>query len=110
MPNVGGAEWKEIDWVVETAQKEGTINFHRFEDWYREHVTQKQMEDEVKRVSTMHRQLGWSRGKTMKRIMSMPLHVFNILRQIDPEFARNTPEGKKKVYRFLLRHPMFTVR
>lgn len=103
-------EWKEIDWVVETAQQESSNYFHRFEDWYAQHQTQKSMEDEIKRVSTMHRQLGWTHGKTMKRIMSMPLHVFMILRAIDPDFARNTPDGKKKVYKFLARHPMFTVR
>ena len=110
MSNVGGGEWNEIDWVVETAQKEGTINHHRFEDWYIQHQTQKEMEEETKRISTMHRQMGRTKGHTMKRIMSMPLHIFKILRQIDPEFGRNTPEGKNKVYRFLSRHPMFRVR
>src|SRR3990172_2313838 len=99
-------EWNEIDWVIDTAQKEGTNYFPRFEDWYREKQTQESMEQESRRVSTMYRQIGWSQQKTMKRIMSMPAHVFHILRQIDPDFARNTKEGKAKVYRFLQRYPM----
>lgn len=103
-------EWNEIDWVIETAQKDGVNYFHRFEDWYREKQTQDSMEDEARRISTMHRQIGWSQSKNLKRIMSMPLHVFHIIRQIDPEFARNTKEGKSKVYRFLQRYPMFSVR
>jgi hypothetical protein len=40
----------------------------------------------------------------------MPMHVFHVLRLIDPEFGRNTPDGKNKMYRFLARHPMFGVR
>ena len=109
MSNIN-SEWNEIDWVVETAQHENTNYFHRFEDWYREHQTMKSMEDEAVRVSTAYRQRGWSDGKTMKRIASMPLHVFHIIRQIDKDFSRNTPEGKAKMYRFLARYPMFTVR
>ena len=104
------SEWNEIDWVVETAQKEGTNYFRRFEDWYREKQTQESMEQETRRVSTLHRQIGWSEGKNLKRIASMPTHVFSILRQIDPEFGRNSKEGKAKMYRFLARHPMFSVR
>lgn len=108
--NVGGGEWNEIDWIVQAAENDRANNFHRFEDWYREHQDQKQMEQEAMKVSTAYRQLGWTQGKMMKRIMSMPLHLFVLLRRVDPEFGRNSKEGKAKIYRFLQRHPEFTVR
>lgn len=102
--------WNEIDWVCEAAQKESSNNFNRYCDWFDVHQDQLTLEKEAHKVSTAYKQLGWSEGKSVKRIMCMPLHLFNILRRIDPDFGRNTPEGKKKLYKFLLRHPEYSVK
>lgn len=110
MANIGGQDWKEIDWVVNTAMNPDTNHFHRFSDWWDQQGEQKDMEREALKVSTIRKQIGWTKEGHLKRIASMPLHVFTILRKIDPDFARNTPEGRKKMYAFVLRHPMFSVK
>lgn len=107
MANIGGQDYKELDWIAETAQIPGTNNFHRFCDWWDYHQDLKQMEKEVRKVTSIRTGLGWSQAKMFKRIGSMPLHVFNALRKVDPEFGRNSPEGRKKMHRFLMRHPEY---
>jgi len=108
MPNVS-EKWKEIDWVCDTAQDERTNNFRRYCDWYAYNQGQLDTEREIQKVTSARTKLGWSEGKLFKRIASMPLHVFLILRRIDPEFSRNTPEGRKKMYAFLRHRPEFSV-
>ena len=68
------------------------------------------MEAEALKVSTIRNQIGWTHEGMMKRIASMPLHLFDIIRKINPEFATPTKDGKASLYRFLLAHPEFTVR
>ena len=109
MPSLG-CEWNEIDWVVAAAETPGTNHFRRFEDWYLWNQLQKSSEAETRKVSSIRTQLGWSSGKLFKRIASMPLHLYMILHRIDPEFGRNTKEGRAKMYRFVQRHPEFSVR
>lgn len=110
MANLGHEGDSEIDWVVNTAQRAGVNHLDRFEDWYAYNQDQKSMEAESLKVSTIRNQIGWCGAETMKRIGSMPLHIFVAIRKIDPEFATATSGGKRKFYRFLLRHPQFTVR
>ena len=110
MANIGHEGDSEIDWVVNTAQDPRVNHYHRFEDWYLYNQDQKSMEAESLKVSTIRNQIGWTKHGRMKRIGSMPLHVFTVIRKLDPEFATATKAGKRKYYRFLLRHPQFTVR
>jgi hypothetical protein len=110
MANIGGQDWKEIDWVVENAQKENANHFNRWCDWWDQQGTQNDMEREALKISTIRRKIGWTKDGHMKRIASMPYHVFMILRKIDQDFGRNTPEGKKKMYAFVMRHPQFSVK
>ena len=101
---------REIDWIVETAQKPETCHYRRFEDWYREEQDQKSMEREALKVSTIRNQVGWTHGGMFKRVASWPLHIFMMIRKVHPEFARNSPDGKRLLYKILARYPMFTVR
>jgi len=102
--------WEEIDWIVSASKHEAAFNYQRYHQWVEENQSQKQMEEEVKKVSSIRKGIGWTEEGCMKRIASMPFHLYAILRRVDPEFGRNTPEGKKKFYRFLLNHPEFSVK
>lgn len=110
MANIGHQGDSEIDWIVSTAQQPGVNHYQRFEDWYRWNQDQKSMEAETLKVSTIRNQLGWSNMGLFKRVASMPYHLFVAIRKIDPEFSTGNGPGKKKLYRFLMRHPQFTVR
>lgn len=107
MANIGQPGLDELEWIAETAQQPGTTNYFRYCDWFDEHRTQKQMEAEVHKVNSVKGKMGWSQARTMKRIASFPLHVFTLFRRVDKDFARNTPEGKKRLYRLLARRPEF---
>ena len=107
MPNVGSPGLEELEWIAETAQNPPTVNYQRYCDWADYHQDLKQMEAEARKVTSIKTKMGWSAGKMMKRIASMPLHVFVLLRHVDKDFARNTPEGIKRLRRFLMRRPEF---
>ena len=108
MANIGHDGLSELEWVAEAAQNPHSNNYDRYCDWWDWHQHALSQERELRKVSNTRRKLGWSRCKMFRRVASMPLHVFNILRHIDPEFATNTPDGKKKLYKFLLRRPEFS--
>lgn len=107
MPNVGQPGLDELDWIAEAAQRPGTSNYDRFCDWNDYHKDLKQMEAEARKVTSIKTKMGWSNCKMMKRIASMPLHVFTLLRHVDKDFARNNPDGIKRLRRFLMRNPVF---
>ncbi len=108
MANLG--KWRdEIDWICDSAQDPASNNYNRYCDWFDWHTEQKDYEREVKRISTAKAQLGWSAGGTLKRVACMPLHIFNIMKRIDPEFATGTKDGKKKLLKFILQRPEFAV-
>ena len=39
----------------------------------------------------------------------MPTHIFMIMKRLDPEFATQTKEGKRKLLKFLMQRPEFSV-
>lgn len=100
---------READWVVETARM-GEQHRLLFEDFFRYNQTQKSMEEEARKITSTTNQLGWSKTRRMKRIACMPKSLFILLREFDPEITANTKEGHRKMDRFLLRHPEFSVR
>ena len=102
--------FKEHSWVVKTAQTIDDYNIRRFEDWYRWNQDLKSMEEESRKVSNIRKQIGWTNANYMKRVASMPLNVFVMLKNLDPELFANTKEGMKRFDRFLLHHPEFSVR
>lgn len=105
-------EFREHNWLINTARDNNPMNQHffRYEDWYLWNQDLKSMEAESKKITTLRREIGWAQHGTMKRISSMPLHVFTWLRHIDPELFQSTDSGMKKYHRFLTRFPEFTVR
>jgi hypothetical protein len=105
--SIGQPGLDELDWIAETAQKPGTTNHARYCDWFDYHRDLKQMEAEVRKVSTIRSRMGWSQARHFKRIASFPLHVFALFRRVDKDFARNTPDGIKRLYRVLARRPEF---
>lgn len=107
MANIGSPGLDEMEWIAEAAQNPYTVNYQRYCDWAEYHQDLKQMEAEVKKVTSIKTKTGWSQGGMFKRIASMPLHVFALLRHVDKDFARNNEEGKKRLYRFLMRRPEF---
>ncbi len=109
MSNVADT-FKEHSWVVKTAQTIDDYNIRRYEDWYRWNQDLRSMEAEAKKVSSIRKNIGWTNAGFMKRIASMPLNVFMMLRKLDPEMLANTKEGMKKFDRFLVAHPEFSVR
>lgn len=109
MSNIGKDGWSEIDWICEAAQHEESNNFRRYCDWYSTNQTMKEMEDESKKISSIRTKKGWSEGGMFKRISSMPLHIFNIMRRLDPEFAVNTKRGRAKLIAFVQRRKEFSV-
>lgn len=108
MPNIGHDGLTELEWVAESAQNPYSHNYDRYCDWFDWHQDQLSQERELRKVTSIRTKLGWSKCKMFRRVASMPLHVFNILRKISPEFATNTPEGKRLLYRFLIRRPEFS--
>ena len=103
-------QFKEHSWIVNTAQTQDNLYTHRWEDWYRGKETQDSLEREAKKISSIRKQIGWSNRNLMKRIASMPLFLFHILREIDKEMFANTKEGRKRFDRFLIRNPECSVR
>ena len=111
MSNIGDHNFlTELEWVAESAQNPHSNNYDRYCDWYEWQQDAKSQEREIRKVTNIRTKLGWSRCKLFKRISSMPLHVFNIMRKIEPQFATNTPEGKRLLHKLLLRRPEFSVR
>ena len=108
MPYIGD-ELSELDWVANAAQEPYSNNYRRYCDWYQWHQDAKSMDSEMRRITSVKSKLGWTRCKLFRRCASMPLHVFAILRRIEPEFATNTQDGRKLFYRFLQRRPEFSV-
>jgi len=106
--NVGKAH-NEIDWICDTAQQPGTRFHDRYCDWFDWHTDQVNYEREVKKISTAKNQLGWSEGGKLKRVACMPTHIFMIMKRLDPEFATQTKEGKRKLLKFLMQRPEFSV-
>lgn len=101
--------YAELDWICDNAQRPEANNYRAYCDWYAWNQDQKSMEAEAAKVSTVRNQLGWSQGRMFKRIGSMPLHIFVILKRMDREFASNTADGRKKYLKFILRRPEFAV-
>lgn len=100
---------READWVVETSRM-GEQHEVLWEDFFRYNQTQKSMEEEARKITSVSNQIGWTGNRRMKRIACMPKSVFVLLRAFDPEIVANTKEGHRKFDRFLLRHPEFRVR
>ena len=98
----------DLEYIAETAQDPRTVNFSRYCDWYEYRQSQQSIEEELRKVTSIHTKLGWTDRGMMKRVASMPLHVFVLLRKIAPEFSTATPEGKKLLHKFLLRRPEFS--
>lgn len=110
MPHVGNV-MSELEWVAETAQNPATNNFDRYCDWFDYHQDQKSLEREYGKLTSLGTRMGWTALNHMRRVSSMPLHVFVALRRItNGEFASNTPEGRKLLHKFLIRRPEFSVR
>lgn len=107
MANIGSPGLEELDWISEAAQLPGTTNYDRFCDWADYHRDLKQMESEARKVTSVKTKMGWSEGKMFKRIASMPLHLFVLLRHVDKDFGRNNQDGKNRLYRFLMRNPIY---
>lgn len=107
MPNVGGG-MAELEYIAETAQDPRTVNYARYCDWWDYRQDQQSIEEELRKVTSIHTKLGWTDHGLLKRVASMPLHVFVLLRRIAPEFSTATPEGKRLLHKFLLRRPEFS--
>lgn len=107
MANIGSPGLDELDWIAEAAQNPNTVMYHRYCDWVDYNKDLKQMEAEVKKVTSAKAKAGWSNSRMFKRIASMPLHLFVLLRHIDKDFGRNNVEGIKRLRRFLMRRPEF---
>lgn len=100
--------WSEIDWIVDAAQNPVSNNFVRFAEAVRWNQDQKSLEDEHRKISSIRKTGGWTAEGRMKRIGSMPLHIFNLMKRIDREFAANTPRGKALYLKFIKRYPLFS--
>lgn len=107
MPNIGSPGLEEMEWIAETAQNPHTVMYDRYCDWADYNQSMKQMEAEARKVTSIKTKMGWSECKMFKRVASMPLHVFTLLRHVDKDFGRNNPEGIKRLRRFLMRRPEF---
>lgn len=98
----------DLEYIAETAQDPRTVQYRRYCDWWDYRQSQQSLEEELRKVTSIHTKLGWTDKGMMKRVSSMPLHVFVLLRKIAPEFSTATPEGKKLLHKFLLRRPEFS--
>lgn len=98
----------DLEYVAQTAQDPRTVQFRRYCEWWEERQDRQSVEEEYRKVTSIHTKLGWTDGGMMKRVASMPLHVFVLLRRIAPEFSTATPEGKRLLHKFLLRRPEFS--
>lgn len=107
MANVGQPGLEELDWIAEAAQDPRTAMYHRFCDWNDYKRDLMQMEAEARKVTSIKTKMGWSQSKMFKRIASMPLHLFVLLRHVDKDFGRNNKEGIKRLRRFLMRNPIY---
>ena len=98
----------DLEYVAQTAQDPRTVQYRRYCDWYEGNQDRQAIEEEFKKVTSIHTKIGWTDKGLMKRVASMPLHVFVLLRRIAPEFSTSTVEGRKLLHKFLIRRPEFS--
>ena len=79
--------------------------------WHMDPVLQQIAEErtrdkEINTLGKMQSTLGWTRGRTMQRIASIPGPVLAMMQQIDPDIMHNKP----KFLRWLKENPAYDLR